>query len=73
MMRTPSPHFVLALTILLALVLFVWMIFSGIANVTREQADELRLQQKQSLPDKCAVYYDDGTDRWKECMGVGLK
>lgn len=25
------------------------------------------------LPTKCAPFYNDGSDRWIECMGVGYK
>lgn len=25
------------------------------------------------LPEKCAPHYNDGTDAWKDCMGVGYK
>ena len=25
------------------------------------------------LPSECEKYYNDGTDQWKECMGVGYK
>jgi hypothetical protein len=25
------------------------------------------------LPTECRKYYNDGTGRWIECMGVGLK
>lgn len=25
------------------------------------------------LPVKCQEFYNDGTDAWKDCMGVGLK
>jgi len=28
---------------------------------------------KQTLPQKCQVFYNDGTDRWRECMGVEYK
>lgn len=24
-----------------------------------------------TLPEKCQSYYNDGTDKWKDCMGVG--
>lgn len=26
-----------------------------------------------SLPQQCALYYNDGTGRWRDCMNVGLK
>lgn len=26
-----------------------------------------------TLPQKCAQFYNDGSGRWIECMGVGLK
>jgi len=32
---------------------------------------EKRVDHRQPLPAKCTVYYNDGTDRWKDCMGVG--
>lgn len=30
-------------------------------------------QEREHLPTKCAPYYNDGTDQWIECMGVGRK
>jgi len=32
-----------------------------------------RKRQRQSLPQKCAKFYADGTERWIDCMGVGYK
>jgi hypothetical protein len=28
---------------------------------------------QQTLPQKCAEFYNDGTDQWIDCMGVGYK
>lgn len=36
-----------------------------------EQKKEDRRQE--DIRVRCAVYYNDGTGRWKECMGVGYK
>lgn len=29
------------------------------------------LTEENHLPTKCRPFYNDGTDRWKDCMGVG--
>lgn len=40
-------------------------------------ATPLRLQgapvEASHLPGECAEYYNDGTDRWADCMGVEPK
>ncbi len=44
------------------------------ANVLDVQAKAIvRGTPKQTLPQKCAPYYNDGTDNWKACMGVDYK
>jgi len=30
-------------------------------------------QARQTLPQKCQQYYNNGTDEWIDCMGVGYK
>ena len=39
-------------------------------EVTEQKKEELK---QEDIRVKCAVYYNDGTGRWKECMGVGYK
>jgi hypothetical protein len=34
--------------------------------------DEIKVKSV-SLPQHCAPFYNDGTGRWAECMGVGPK
>jgi hypothetical protein len=56
-----------------------WLIIIGIAVLaTALRPDpptcpELRGEVRKELPEICAPFYKDGTDRWAECMGVGLK
>lgn len=35
-------------------------------------ADEIKVTRTH-LPTKCRPFYNDGTGRWAECMGVGPK
>lgn len=42
------------------------------AEQSLNRAYEPRIEEP-SLPEKCRPYYNDGTDRWIECMGVGRK
>ena len=39
----------------------------------RDPHHTLEKFSKQTLPQKCQVFYNDGTDRWKDCMGVEYK
>lgn len=63
-------------TILLVLI-FTFVLSVAVlktAAETRDMVDNIkRNQEVKHLPTECAVYYNDGTDRWKECMQVGIK
>lgn len=52
----------------------VLLIFVGSCTVVYDEQPVQHTQApKQSLPAKCRPFYNDGTGRWIECMGVGLK
>lgn len=51
---------------------------SGCWKIQTSKSEVIRIEipctpKPKHRPTKCAVYYNDGTDRWKDCMGVGLK
>ena len=48
----------------------VLMTVSGYANA---QDQESLIYERQTLPKKCMSFYNNGTDQWVECMGVGYK
>lgn len=37
------------------------------------EREPVPLEERIHLPTKCKEFYNDGTDRWIECMGVGYK
>jgi len=39
------------------------------AYTTQRMIEDNRTE-REHLPSKCEQYYNDGTDRWKDCMGV---
>lgn len=47
------------------------------AQDLREGMNEVVIKEQErrdeDIRTRCAVYYNDGTDRWTECMGVGYK
>lgn len=47
------------------------------AEDIREGMNEVVIKEQERRDEdiriKCAHYYNDGTDRWAECMGVGYK
>ena len=38
-----------------------------------EQAAVVEPVRREALPEICSPFYNDGTGRWAECMGVGPK
>ncbi len=45
-----------------------------IGGIETNQHQEIHMRMKAvPLPVKCAPYYNDGTDSWINCMGVGYK
>jgi len=49
-------------------------IAAHVASVSQDaQPDAGSAHTSETLPAKCRQYYNDGTGRWIECMGVGLK
>lgn len=63
------------------MIFFVLLLVVSFSYAVVETAEGSRhkveiYQQKQevkSLPEKCQPFYNDGTDQWKDCMGVGFK
>lgn len=55
-------------------ILVLWLVLTGLhygqASVVAEGSAEARPVH---LPALCKKYYNDGTGRWAECMGVGPK
>lgn len=44
------------------------------AQSIEEEVKEINARQEvKHLPTECAVYYNDGTDQWIDCMNVGYK
>jgi hypothetical protein len=43
------------------------------AGSTRGAGSSHTAVDRVSLPEQCKQFYNDGTDRWVECMGVGRK
>jgi len=38
-----------------------------------ECSSHTHMKVEKTLPEKCHPFYNDGTGRWAECMGVGPK
>lgn len=61
------------------LIVFIFILFLSISyaviETARGEMEEVieKETERRHLPTQCAVYYNDGTDNWKECMGVGYK
>lgn len=61
-------------TLLVLLLLFAVLVVATAAE-SGKVVDETPApdSRRAPLPVRCAPYYNDGTDRWKDCMGVGYK
>lgn len=59
------------LSVVLFFLLMVFAVFDTIRTI--ENTRDILREKKDipTLPQKCGMYYNDGTERWKECMGVG--
>ena len=63
------------------LIIFIIILFTSLSHAVIKTAYEIgqkieeRTEQRSRLhlPSKCRQHYNDGTNRWKECMGVGYK
>lgn len=56
------------------LIVGLWFCLVTLAQAVPPQQDTVRIVAPSfHLPTFCRQYYDDGTGRWIECMGVGLK
>lgn len=52
---------------------FSYAVIKTASNI-EERMNEI--QQEKEMKDRrieCRAYYNDGTDRWKDCMGVGYR
>ena len=60
------------------MVFFIVILLFSISYAVFETARDIReikdvVVERTHLPSECQQYYNDGTDQWKECMGVGYK
>jgi len=60
------------------MIVFVFLLFFSISYAVLETAkgeieDIKEITERRHLPSECQSYYNDGTDRWKDCIGVGYK
>jgi hypothetical protein len=69
----PSPDFLVAIVIIAAVVAATVYLIGGILFWQQAIEDKVTQRVTIHLPTECAEYYEDGTDKWKDCMGVGLK
>ena len=53
------------------LVSFSYAVIDTASNI-RENVNK-DIKDIKHLPSECEKYYEDGTDNWKDCMGVGYK
>ena len=56
-------------SVIFVLVLLMLLIIDVVSQEPCPQA----MPEKTHLPSLCKQYYNDGTDAWIECMGVGRK
>ena len=55
-------------------VAFALFAYHGVTYTPETPAcDEPVVEVRKTLPEICAPFYNDGTGRWAECMGVGPK
>lgn len=62
-------------------IVVAWFLLAMFVNLSARAVDTANPPQPASdtslryhhLPTVCAPFYNDGTDRWRECMGVGKK
>lgn len=50
------------------------VLFAALDHATRDTVSNPRASKRVThRPQLCERYYNDGTDRWIECMGVGKR
>lgn len=61
------------------MILFIIVFFTSLsvaviktAHGIQEVIEKEYNRREVPLAEKCEQYFNDGTDQWKECMGVGL-
>ena len=59
--------------VLALVVLYLGICIIGYTKAAGQFVADAPTAQRQSLPEKCAPYYQDGTDAWINCMGVGYR
>jgi len=63
--------------ILFLIVIFTSMSYAVLktAKETQESIKDIKdiREQQLTLPEKCRKFYNDGTDRWVNCIGVEYK
>lgn len=64
--------FLWELTKVLLVIVFGIFIF-GMLGACEHHVEPEPVERVVSLPEKCAPYYNDGTERWIDCMGVGYQ
>ena len=54
---------------------FILVLVQDIRNMIKDNVvqDMHMNNERISLPEKCHTFYNDGTGRWADCMGVGYK
>ena len=55
------------------LVSFTYAVLETASDSQDIQVKDQQKQEVNTLPQKCAPFYNNGTDDWIECMGVGKK
>lgn len=65
---------VLVGSIVACLMVFTVLVLFALADAQAQASEDLDpCGQELSLPEKCREFYNDGTDAWINCMGVGYK
>lgn len=62
-------------------IVMIFMIFFSISYAVIETASDVKKEvifdrlnyESKNRAAECSQYYKDGTDNWKECMGVGYQ
>lgn len=60
----------------ISFILLLIVSFSFAVIKTAKEIGDIVIENKRERrhqPTECEQYYNDGTDNWKECMGVGYK
>ena len=69
--RVNALGYAIAGLVVVCLVLLVMAVV--VARSLNRIESRQEMPEKTHLPSLCKPYYNDGTDAWAECMGVGRK